>query len=107
MRNAVTASKNANCTNFEDKKTTTIIRILHKRKHRSPLKEMFAQDQNADNPEALNSQEKAEENFMFEQLDKDNHSDFISNVLFYIGGFIVSKLVKKLTCQSCKRVSCW
>ena len=102
MRNAVTASKNANCTNFEDKKTTTIIPILHKRKHRSPLKEMFAQDQNADNPEALNSQEKAEENFMFEQLDKDNHSDFISNVLFYIGGFIVSKLVKKLTCQSCK-----
>jgi hypothetical protein len=102
MRNAVTASKNANCIDFEDNKTTTIIPILHKIKNRSPLTEMSTQDQNADMPDALNSQETADENFMYEQLQQNSHSDFISNILFYIGGFIVSKLVKKLTCQACK-----
>jgi hypothetical protein len=102
MRNAVTASKNANCIDFEDNKTTTIIPILHKIKHRSPLTEMSTQDQNADMPDALNSQETAKENFMYEQLQQNSHSDFISNILFCIGGFIVSKLVKKLTCQACK-----
>jgi hypothetical protein len=102
MRNSVTASKNANCIDFEENKTTIIIPILHKIKHRSPLIEMFTQDQNADTPDALNSQETAEENFMYEQLHQNSHSDFISNILFYIGGYIVSTLEKKLTCQACK-----
>ena len=98
MKNAVTASKNANCDDFQDKKSTTVIPILHQRKHRSPLKELSNQDEKAESEE-----EKAEENFMFEQLCQDSHCDFISNVLFYIGGFIASKLVKKLTCESCQK----
>jgi hypothetical protein len=65
---------------------------------------MSTQDQNADTPDALNSQETAEENFMYEQLHQNSHSDFISNILFYIGGFIVSKLVKKLPVKHAKNV---
>ena len=102
MRHAVNASKNANCIDSEGNKTTTIIPILHKIKHRSPLIEMSTQDQNADTPDAINSQGTAEENFLSEQLHQNSHSDFISNILFYIGVLIVSKLVKKLTCQACK-----
>jgi hypothetical protein len=55
---------------------------------------MSTQDQNADMPDALNSQETAEEHFMYEQLQQNSHSDFISNILFSFGGFIVSKPVK-------------
>ena len=97
MRNAVTASKNANCVDFQEKKTTTVISILHQRKHRPPLKELFTQDEKEESEE-----EKADENFMFERLDQDSYCNFILNVLFYIWGLIASKLVKKLTCQSCE-----
>jgi hypothetical protein len=39
LRNAVTASKNANCTEFTDLTTitSTVIPFFHKRKHKTPL----------------------------------------------------------------------
>ena len=48
-------------------------------------------------------EEEAEENFMFEHLYQNMHSDFISNILFYIGGYIVKKLIKKVTCEECEK----
>ena len=62
---------------------------------------MSLEEDKDENADANNLLEEAEESLMFEHLDRGIHSDFISNILFYIGGFIVSKLVKKLTCQAC------
>ena len=77
----------------------TVIPIFHKRKHKSPLSEVSTQD---GRDECTNAMEESEERLMFEHLNQNTQSDFISNILFYIGGFIVSKLIKKLTCQACK-----
>ena len=100
MKNAITASKNANCTDFGE---NSIISIFHHSKHQSSLSETSLQEDKDENTDANNnSMEEAEESLMFEHLDRGVHSDFISNILFYIGGFIVLKLVKKLTCQACK-----
>ena len=98
MKNAITASKNANCTDFAD---NSIIPIFHSNKHQSPLSGMSLEEDKDENADANNPLEEAVESLMFEHLDRGIHSDFISNILFYIGGFIVSKLVKKLTCQAC------
>jgi hypothetical protein len=38
---------------------------------------------------------------MIELLDQKGHSDFTANILFYIAGYIVSKLLKLLTCPDC------
>ncbi len=37
-----------------------------------------------------------------QQLEEKQHSELIENVLYYIGGFIVRKLVKSITCTACK-----
>ena len=92
--------KNANCTDFGE---NSIIPIFHRSKHQSPLSETSLQEDKDENADANNNfMEEAEESLMLEHLNRGVHSDFISNTLFYIGGFIVSKLVKKLTCQACK-----
>lgn len=44
--------------------------------------------------------EQAEENLMFEHLDPNSRPEFISSILFYVGGFIVSKLERKLMCEA-------
>ncbi len=43
-----------------------------------------------------------EEDLLCSHLNAPTTSEFLSNILFYIGGYIVSKLVKKLSCSSCK-----
>ena len=43
-----------------------------------------------------------EEIMMLEHFNTVTTSEFLANVLFYIGGFIVSKLVRDIECQSCK-----
>ena len=96
LRNAVTASKNANCTDFNDKNTTTIILIFHARKHSSPLIDMSI------DKEVEKNNFTPEIRMMVGHLDQRSHTEFISNVLFYIGGSIVSKLVKLLTCPACR-----
>ena len=96
MKNAITASKNANCMDFE---TNTIIPIFHRKKHKAPLSEGMDENVNTQGQD----EEDVEENLMFERLDQNMHSDFISNILFYIGGYIVKKLIKKLTCEECKK----
>ena len=40
---------------------------------------------------------------MGDRLDNERHSEFMLNVLFYLAGYIVSKLLDKLTCPGCKR----
>ena len=91
LRNAVSASKNANCQTFTND-STTIIPFFHTKKHNAPLTEK--------NPSEDSSQAIPE--FLCTQL-INPISEFFSNVLFYISGFVVAKLLNKLTCPSCKR----
>lgn len=90
MKNAFTATKNANCMTFTDK-NNTIIPIFHTKKQKALRTEMSTLDQNADVPDAgLHDMEQVEENLMFKYLDQNSYSEFISNILFYVGGFFVS-----------------
>ena len=93
LRNAITASKNANCLTFETS-STSIIPFFHSTKHKAPLSEAATADDEL--------QITLEEKFLCTQLNAYETSEFVSNILFYIGGYLVSKLVNKLTCLSCK-----
>ena len=97
MRNAITASRNANCVDFTG--CNNIIPLFHARKHKTDInkdsKQVAVPDQD---PE----QEDNSMNVMLEHLN-EGHSEFISNVLFYIAGYIVFKLIDNLSCSQCKR----
>ena len=94
MRNAITASKNANCVDFTG--CNNIIPIFHSKKHKPD------DDQPQHNEISISS---ANTNIdsICAHLNEDGHGEFISNVLFYIAGYIVSKLNKKLQCTECKK----
>jgi hypothetical protein len=94
FRNAVTASKNSNCIDFSEGFSSGIIPIFHKRKHRSPL--MEEDEQENDSAFTLTEQ------LLVEQLEEKGHSEFTENILFYISGFIVKKLMKLMTCSACR-----
>jgi hypothetical protein len=98
MRNAITASKNANCVDFTG--CSNIIPIFHTRKHQTKISGKQAEE----NKEGgSNSSEENEMNLMCERLAFQEHSKFIQNVLFYISGYIVVKLMDKLSCSECKK----
>ena len=93
FRNAVKASKNSNCIEFSDL-SSGIIPIFHKRKHSAPLVEV--------DMSTANNGFTPSEQMLAQQLEEKHHSEFVENVLYYIGGFIVRKLVNSITCTSCK-----
>ena len=91
LGNSVTALANANCQVFDD----TIIPVFWSRKHASPLN----QDSHC---QEHNIQETDKESEMLCNILKSNpHSEFIQNILEYISGFIVAKLIKKVKCPFC------
>ena len=95
LRNAVTASKNGNFKNFLNY-STTIFPFFHTSKHNAPLKEAATENCYQQN------QITEEANLLLTHLNSSTTSEFTSNVLFYISGYIVAKLVKELSCSSCK-----
>ena len=97
MRYAITASKNANCVDFTG--CNSIIPLFHtSKKSKTPDVENTEQTTASENDSLDNSPEL---NFMCSHLDKE-HSEFTANVLFYIAGYIVTQLIDKLPCPSCK-----
>ena len=42
------------------------------------------------------------EHELAQQLEEKNHSEFVENILYYISGYIVAKLIKSITCAACK-----
>ena len=40
--------------------------------------------------------------FMLRNLDQEQHSEFVSNVLYYITGYIISQIINRTSCPSCK-----
>ena len=93
FRNAVKASKNSNCIDFSESFTSGIIPIFHKRKHRSPLVEETPENDSGFTPE---------EQLLVEQLEERGHSEFMENILFYISGYIVTKLITLISCTACR-----
>ena len=92
LGNSVTASVNANCQVFDD---TVVIPIFRTRKHAAPL----AEDSNCAKDD---DQDTHRVNDVINDLIKSNqHSEFVDNILEYISGFVVAKLVKKVKCPSC------
>ena len=78
-----------------------IIPIFHSRKHR---KSTTNDNDAANNEQANNYSGESQDIFsMSENLNKEGHSEFTSNVLFYIAGYIVSKLIKAVACPACKK----
>ncbi len=84
LKNSITASNSANCQVFEQNS------IIPTNQRNAPLDE---DPQDAPWEEEVNS--------MMINLQRNSHTEFIKNVLFYIAGFVVSRLVKKMSCQSC------
>ena len=97
MRNAITASKNANCVDFTA--CNNLIPLFHTRKHETDTNEYSKQ---ATVPDEATDQGDKEMNTMLQHLN-EGHSEFISNVLYYIAGYIVSKLIDNLSCSKCKK----
>ena len=91
MKNAITASKNSNCLDFTG--CNNIVPLFHTTKHKTP----------PSCDEVKKATDDSEMFLMGDHLDDEGHSEFMSNVLFYITGYIVSKLLDKLTCPGCKR----
>ena len=94
LGNSVTASVNANCQVFDD---TVVIPIFRTRKHAAPL----AEDPNCPKDD---EQDTHRMNELMDGLIKSNpHSEFVNNILEYISGFVVAKLMKNemslLYCQ--------
>lgn len=101
LRNAITASKNANCQNFPGVASYNIIPFFHTRKHKAPLNNLIQPDVNTTEHSAPH-ENTPEEIMMLEHFNTATTSEFLANVLFYIGGYIVSKLVQEIECPSCK-----
>ena len=95
IRNAITASKNSNCVNFTG--CNEIIPLFHKRKHNHPDKFESKTEE-----ETTAQEDSSEMDFMFKNLDQEQHSEFVSNVLYYIAGYIVSPIINKIACPACK-----
>ena len=95
MRNAITASKYANCVDFTG--CNNIIPIFHTRKHKKSTTNENIEEASASNNDSSDIFS------MCEHLNEEGHSEFTSNVLFYIAGYIVSKLIKTLVCPACKK----
>ena len=93
LGNSVTASVNANCQVFDD---TVVIPIFRTRKHAAPL----AEDSQCPNDDEQQDTDRV--SGMINDLLKSNpHSEFVQNILEYISGFIVAKLMKQVKCPSC------
>ena len=90
LRNSITAFNSANCQVFEQ---NSIIPALPTNQNTSPFYENM---QNT-----LDAPCEEEANRMITNLQLNSHTEFIKNVLLYIAGFIVSRLVNKISCHSC------
>ena len=92
LRNAVTASKTANCKLLDD---NSIIPFFHARKNATPLaKTANEQEGNEDS-----STEQHDERL--DRLISQVTTELKANILTYIAGLVVKKLLKQIKCITC------
>ena len=93
LGNSVTASKTANCKFLDE---NTIIPFFHARKNTTPLSEMANQE---DGKEAEQQDERLKR--LISQVDFHEPTELKANILTYIAGLVVKKLLKKIKCLTC------
>lgn len=89
FRNSVRPSINANCTN-PDYENSAILEFRS-------AKRSIVED---DNTTEENETDKSD--VLMHLVDRTDLSDYKNNILYYISGYIVMKIVDKLTCQHCR-----
>ena len=89
LRNRITASQNANCQVFEQ---NTIIPVFKNSTFSAERAQQVCEIQSE--PEIAT---------ILNQIDCMQHTEFIENILYYISGFIVAKMIKDINCQFCKQ----
>ena len=89
MKNAITTSKNSNFLDFTG--CNNIVHLFHTTKHKTP----------PSGDEVKKARDESEMLLMGDHLDNEGHSEFVSTMLFCLAGYIVSKLLDKLTCPGC------
>ena len=93
LGNAVKASVNGNCQAFDDNQ---IILIFRTRKHQAP-----PHPNQADPKVELHHINRIHEMAANLDLTKSSHAEFVENILEYISGFLITKLLKQVKCSSC------
>lgn len=88
-RNSVTPSINANCTD-DDFELSPVLEFRSK-------KRIIEKNQ-----EDGNSQDENEVEVLFNYMQSINISDYKKNILYYIAGHFVNKMLNKITCQHCR-----
>ena len=90
LKNSIIASSKANVMAFNEHCTSSLF-SLKWTKHRSPTNEHPQSDEmSAEEAKALP-----------ESLDKIALSEFCENIIYYIAGFIVRKVIKNIDCSQC------
>lgn len=94
LGNAVTASKNANCRSYGD---DAVIPFFHTRKHATPLNDNSTEP----NQVGTDTEDDGRLKRLINQVKFRQPSEFKANVLTYVAGLVVKKLLKKLKCTTC------
>ena len=92
MQNAITGTRNRNGVDFIG--CNKLIPLFHTRKHKKGINKDSAQ---AVVPDEDPEQTDKDMNMMLQHLNKGD-SEFILNVLFYIAGYLVFKLIDNSSC---------
>ena len=93
LRNSIEPSHTGNCTHFDDAlcESNGLLNIASKRnQHIAPV-EVFEDDSDTFSCEE-----------MLIQLDQESPNELLDNVLYYIAGYVVRAVMKKLKCTECK-----
>eukprot|EP00795_Rhopilema_esculentum_P001042 gene1042-15371_t len=91
LKNSIVASSQANVMSFDENCTGSLF-SLKWTKHRSPICEYPSNDDEMTDEDA---------NALSESLDRISLSNFSENIIYYIAGFIVRRIIKKLDCSQC------
>lgn len=90
FRKSVKPSINANCTD-EDYEPSPILEFRSAKRSPSTLQDSNSEQNETDKIDTL-----------LQLIERTNVSDFRNNILYYISGYIVGKMLDKVTCEYCK-----
>ena len=96
LGNTVTASSKANCKALDG---SNIIPFFHTRKHATPLNETQNGPNGREQPATMNHNDRLRK--LISQVDYHHPSELKSNILSYIAGLVVKKLLRMLKCSVC------
>jgi hypothetical protein len=96
LGNAVTASKTANCKLLDD---NSIIPFFHTRKNATPLAKTANEEEGNEDSSTEQHDERLDR--LISQVDFQEPTELKANILTYIAGLVVKKLLKQIKCITC------